>query len=252
MSSSGAVRKDHSSKKQTAESGGSATGDQSILNRIAKNSSRENGGSQAVSKQRDTTSKGELPSESKHSRKSRGEGKASRKSSAISNCRSELTESDRKQGEFKVRFGKTMSSKKSLAAKDKNRVEVHSDVSSSEEVVRKSQVVSKGHYSKDKTNATFKESRPNGLHDSFFDDAIDKLAGGKYVQELNSLEDISNNVNVNISARYMPVDRDKILISDKERIRDRFTTYLGKNEQSSEELEEDDLGDHVGRLHPGT
>ena len=59
---------------------------------------------------------------------------------------------------------------------------------------------------------------------SIFDDAIDRHARDRYFSLIERLDgDLNNKNNV---ARYIPIDGDKPLVSDRAKIRDRMNSYL--------------------------
>lgn len=225
---------------------------QNILGRISKNSSMYKDTQRKEINHFDGEDDKDNSDIKTHPRKNRNGVSGSRKSSLASNQKSDHPESGSKQSEFKVKFGKRKNSKNASSANELFRVEVSSDGSSSEDVVSKNKSLSNRGSSKAKEIIASKEHLQKDDYDSLLDNAKDKFQSSKYIQELNSLENLGSSSLVNHSARYMPVDRDKILITDKDRIQDRYTAYLGNDNESSKEAEAEEDGDHVGVNYLGT
>lgn len=93
------------------------------------------------------------------------------------------------------------------------------------------------------------ESRgPNRL----FHDAQEKFERDRFVRELESVEQTGSSSHANHSTRYVPIDGERVLLADEERIRQRLKSIVDPSDESSLPASDQEEDDHVGKPNEGT
>jgi hypothetical protein len=87
---------------------------------------------------------------------------------------------------------------------------------------------------------------------SLFGDAIEKFDHDKFVRDVERIEGTDSSLQVNPSTRYHLLDGERVLLSNEEKIKERYNSYINGSESAESESGEEEIADHVGLLHPGT
>jgi hypothetical protein len=93
-----------------------------------------------------------------------------------------------------------------------------------------------------------KNLRDLGGASRLFADAQESFECNKFVKELQSVEKVGSSSHANHSARYLPIDGQRILLADEDRIRERLNSYVNKSEESAVVTESEEDGDYVGGI----